>query len=400
MLPFSYSSAADADVESFAEGLHAELVSHLAQISSLDRVIAPTSTLRYRNTETSVREIGQQLNVATILEAHLQRMGDTIRIVATLVDAETDGTISSVTYDRALTAADMFATQSELAISIANALEATITDEELVRLREVPTTNPRALEFYQRGKEYFRRSNNRLEDLPYALQQYERATMEDPEFALAWARLGVAHTALYFYGIDQTPARSVLAAKAIQRAFDLIPGLPEAHIARANYLSRVSAKYDEALAEFDVAEKLIRNDPDLYLFRASVYRRLGEWERSTEDHDRALELDPLNVVYLRQQHVNYLNVRDYARAEHYLDRVLEIAPDDATAYVDKVVLALFRDGDTSLAHEYYQAPPTPRYADGLAHTYVHWLAAIYDRDYATALTSLGERVRRLDPRLQ
>ena len=114
VLPFSYSTTVDADVESFAEGLHAELVSHLAQISALDRVIAPTSTLRYRNTATSSREIGQQLNVATILESHVQRMGDTVRVVATLVDTETDGTISSVTYDRALTAADMFAIQSEL----------------------------------------------------------------------------------------------------------------------------------------------------------------------------------------------------------------------------------------------------------------------------------------------
>ena len=261
----------------------------------------------------------------------------------------------------------------------------------------MPSTNPRALDFYRRGSEYFRRSNNRLEDLPYALQLYERATAEDPEFALAWARLGVAHTGLYFYAIDRTPARLELAEKAIQKAFDLVPDLPEAHLARANYLNRGPGKYDEALAEFDLAEKFIRNDPDLYFFRASVHRRLGDWERSIKDHDRALELDPLNVVYLRQQHVNYLNVRDYARAEQYLDRVLEIAPDDATTYVDKAFLALFRDGDTALANEYARSPPTRRYTEGLGHSYMRWLAAIYDRDYSAALGILdgvtGDSVR-------
>jgi TolB-like protein len=94
--------------------------------------------VRIENTAPSSREIGQQLNVATILETRVQRMGDAVRIVATLVDTETDGTILSVTYDRALTAEDMFAIQSELAISVANALEPTITDEELARLRAVP----------------------------------------------------------------------------------------------------------------------------------------------------------------------------------------------------------------------------------------------------------------------
>jgi tetratricopeptide (TPR) repeat protein len=192
---------------------------------------------------------------------------------------------------------------------------------------------------------------------------------------------------LYFRGIDRTPTRLHSAKAAYERAFEIDGDLPEAYLARANYLSRGLRKYEEALAEFAIAERLIPQEPDLYFLRASVYRRLGQWESAIGDLDRALEIDPTNPRYLRQQHGNHLFLREYARAEQYLDGILEIAPDNGTAYIDKVALALYRDGGTELAKEYENTLP-PGYADGITATYIRWLAAIFDRNYVRALSIL------------
>jgi tetratricopeptide (TPR) repeat protein len=83
-------------------------------------------------------------------------------------------------------------------------------------------------------------------------------------------------------------------------------------------------------------------------------------------------------------------LRDYARAEQTLNRLSMYYPDDGTTYVDKVALALSRDGDTELAHGYDTAPPTPSYAQGLAYTYTQWLVAIFDGDYVAALGTLDQ----------
>lgn len=388
VLPLSFDSAANEDIEFFANGLHDQLLTQLAKLSGVDRSIDYASVAGYRDTQKSAREIGRELHVATVFKGRLQRVGNAVRIIVNLMDVETGASILSESYDRALSMESLLAVQSELAVSIASALEASITDEELARLREVPTRSERAEEFYLRGNELFRRSNNRPQDLPLALEQYERATDEDPKFALAWARAGIMHTGLYFFHIDRTRARLDKAKAAIQTAFDLVPGLPEAHLAWANYLARGLDDYDQALAEFAVAQQLNPNDADVYLMKSSVERRVGNWEQAIRDLERASELSPRNVLYMRAQAVNYLFLRDYARADEYLDRILDFARDDAATYVDKAAFRLYRDGDTTLLHQYEESPPAPGYTEAFGSAYARWLAAIYDHDYSHALAVL------------
>jgi tetratricopeptide (TPR) repeat protein len=123
--------------------------------------------------------------------------------------------------------------------------------------------------------------------------------------------------------------------------------------------------------------------------RASVYRRVGEWQLAVADGARAIELDGGNAQYQRQQHVSYLFQRDYANAERLLDNLLTLHPDDGTVHLDKVVLALVSRADTSLAHRYDVAPPTADYTAAMAYTYTRWLAAVFDRDYDKALSVLA-----------
>ena len=189
-----------------------------------------------------------------------------------------------------------------------------------------------------------RRINDPHAMLPLVVQQYTRATEEDPSFALAWAALGSAHTRIYWYGIDRTNTRRALADAAIGRAFELVPSLPEARLARAEYLWQALGDHQGALTELTVAERALPNDPNFYRLRALVQMHMGDWDLSIADYDKALELDPRNVVSLRAQSQALTFKRDYLDVERSIERILDIAPDDGTAQVDLVHLGLYAHG--------------------------------------------------------
>ena len=253
---------------------------------------------------------------------------------------------------------------------------------------EIAITGTRARDCFASAEEY-RQRTNRADALPREVRLYGCAVEEDPSFALAWALLSRAHLGMYWFGLDQTPGRLAQAKEAIDRALTLDPELPEAHLYFANYLYRGEHEYEAALNEFAVAERLLPDNAEVYFLRASLYRRRGEWDLSIRDGEKAIELDRANIVYLREQHVSYLFQRDYERADALLDRILDrFRDDDGLTHVDKALLALYRNGDTQLAHRFERVPPTADYEDVPQYSYVSWLAAVIDRDYARALDVL------------
>ena len=254
---------------------------------------------------------------------------------------------------------------------------------------ESPATHKEAYDYFERGNEYYSRPDH-LVALPYAEELYQQAIRLDPAFTLAWEALAKTNTDMYWYGIDRTPARLEKAQAAVQRLFALDPELPEAHLANARFLFKCLNRYEDALAELRLAEKSIHRNPELFFLRAMIYRRLGNWRAAIDSLDTAIGLESANILFLRQQYLNYLFTRQFEPAEQVLDHILELFPDNGTAYVDKVVLALCRDGDTKLAHEYAQSAPSAFYDEGLAYTYTQWLVAIYDRNYARALRVLDK----------
>ena len=179
----------------------------LAKISSL-KVISRTSVMEYRDTTKNMRQIGQELGVATILEGGVRRAGDVLQINVQLIDVATDEHLWAEIYDRELTAGNTFAILREMATSIADALQATLSPQEVVQLDKVPTQNTQAWDFYLSGAEYARRREASL-----ALQQYERAVEEDPEFALAWTAISRRHSASFLR--ERTESRLALAIEAV-----------------------------------------------------------------------------------------------------------------------------------------------------------------------------------------
>jgi len=241
-----------------------------------------------------------------------------------------------------------------------------------------------ALAHYESGNRYFNRNNDRNHLVPLATHQYQLAVDADPSFAAGWAQLGMAHTAHYFLGIDRTPARLALAEAAIDTALRLDDSLPEGHLAKANYLHRCIGDVEGAIEEFTKAERGLPASPALYLNRSSLWRRTGDWARAIGDLNRAISLEPANVLYVRQQYINHLFTREYDDAAKILDRVASLTPDDASVFTDRLILQLVAGRDTRAALQSDSANPNARQDDARAFVYTRWLAAIFERDYERA----------------
>jgi tetratricopeptide (TPR) repeat protein len=331
-----------------------EILTDLARIADL-KVISRTSVMYYRSgIARNLREIGEQLGVAHVLEGSVQRSGNRVRLNAQLVDARTDRHLWGQTYDRDL--ADVFAIQSEIAKTIAEQLQAKLSPSEKSAIERPPTNDLAAFDLYTRAKNLFltaaaRRSGKA--DLLQAIDLLNQAVARDPSFSEAYCRLAEAHDALYIYGHDHTSARLALAEAAIEAASRLRPNAGETRLARARNIYQGYFDYNGALAELELARQALPNDSRVFELMGYIQRgQPGRYEESTRTLERALELDPRNVVVLQQLAAfNYPRLRRYADAKSAWDRLLAIIPDDATAKVDRAMVDFDWKGDTRPLHE-------------------------------------------------
>ncbi len=378
VLPFENRSALEDD-RFFVEGIHDELLTHLSQIGSLDKVISRTSVMEYRDATRNLREIGTALGVTTILEGGVQRAGDRVRVNVQLIDAATDDHLWANVYDRELSPENVFDIQTEVAMAIAEALQAALTPEEATRLSAVPTRNMQAYTFYQSGLNYFR--DPRGAAARTAVQLFERAVEEDASFALAWEKLARSHITVHWFGLDRTESRRVTARDAIDRLRALAPDSPELHLATGQYLYMIDRNYDAALAEFALAERALPNSSEVVAFRAFIQRRVGQWEESVANMAQAIELDPRNLDLILNQAGTLTVLRDYEQGDVMADRALELAPDNGPAVVGKVSRALYR-GDP--LDEVRAMLDDPRLTRSRFQPYLRWQRAIMANDYEGA----------------
>jgi len=381
VLPFE-NLTGEIDDSYFVDGFHNDLLTQLAKISNF-KVISRTSVIEYRNRKKSMRQIGDELNVATILEGSVQRSGNTVRINAQLIDAVTDEHLWAENYDRDLTAQNLFAIQNEMALSIAGTLQAMLSPSEIARLNERPTENTLAYNHYLIGNHILRDVNNMVTHL-MAAKAYQSAVEEDTEFALAWAALSRAHSAVYFF-VDESETRRELALQAVERAFELQPNLSEAHLAMGYYNYHCLRDYEAAQKEFSIAERGMPGNPKIFLARAYVYGRMGEWELSMANFDRVKALDPRNITFLITYAFNHTRLQQYSEAELLFDRILEIAPDRQVGYRRRADIPLWRDGDVARMRAVLDSAPMRVAAPAIT-----WLAAVYERNYEAALAGVEE----------
>ena len=190
-----------------------------------------------------MRKIGHQLGVGNVVEGSVQRAGNRVRVNAQLIDVRTDRHLWAQTYDRDMT--DVFAIQSDLAREIANALQAKLSPSEQSQMARKPTENGEAyLAFVQAHN--LSRAVEDFDKLKQSEQLYERAIELDPKFALAMARYSQLESWIV-HMFERTPERREKAQTLAERALQLQPDLPEAHLARGFSYYYGDNNYDAAL---------------------------------------------------------------------------------------------------------------------------------------------------------
>ena len=240
----------------------------------------------------NMREIGQALGVANVLEGSVRRVGNRVLISVQLIDARNDLHIWAERYDRPL--ADSLGLQGELAAQIAAALEAQLGPEEKTSLEKKPTDNPQAYALYlqARGRDG---TLNKARDYDVATEQlYAQAIALDPKFALAYARRSIVNSRLAFD--TDVQARKAQARTDAEEALHLSPSLGEAHTALGLSLYWGTKDYAAALKEFSVAMATLPNEPQILLYVAGIYRRQGRWRESLATFERAQDLDPRGEI--------------------------------------------------------------------------------------------------------
>ncbi len=358
VLPFENRSNREED-QFFTDGIHDDLLTTIAKIRSM-KVISRTSVMQYRDTTKPISQIGSELGVAHILEGGIQRSGNHVRINVQLIDANSDEHLWAETYDRELTAENIFSIQSEISLTIAAALQATLSTEDEQRVNNIPTTNLEALEAYLRGRQLM--ASRDSEKLNQAAIQFDKAIELDPNFALAW--VGVADSNRLRIRFSQAPREAALkiANAAVERALTIDDKLGEAYASRGlmhwqnqdlenaetallkaiefspNYatgwqwysavISNDPSRVDEALNLLTRAAELDPRSGIIGLNLGNAFGFRGLYSQAERQFLKALELDPDFVLGVRTLSYFYMMTQSrYGEAIRYAQRAIELDPD-------------------------------------------------------------------------
>ncbi|PYK38871.1 MAG: hypothetical protein DME60_10565 [Verrucomicrobia bacterium] len=353
VLPFENLSD-DKENAYFADGIQDDVLTNLSKIGDV-KVISRTSVMSYRGKTSNVREIGKALGVATILEGSVRRIGNRVRVNVQLINTENDEHMWAEDYDSDLT--DVFAIQTDLAQKIANELRAKLSPSEKQQIERKPTENGEAyLAFVQAHN--LQNAYDDFEKLKQSEQLYERAITLDPNFALAFARYSQLESWI-LHTFDRTPERREKSRALAERALQLQPDLPEAHLALGFSYYYGDDNYDAALKEFEIAQRGLPNDSDGYLAIGAIQRRQGKWAESTANLEKAASLNPKDIWPLQNLAFNYQMMRNFDAANKTIDRALALDPTAFAALEIKSKLAIAEKGDFSVAEKAFGALPIP-----------------------------------------
>ena len=335
VLPFT-SRSTDPQNQLFADGIHDDLLTRLANIAAL-KVISRTSVMEYRDTTKNLRQIAVELGVGVVLEGAVQRAGDSVRINAQLIDAATDEHIWAQSYDRQLNAVNLFEIQSEISGAIAWALKAALSDEEQQRLANIPTNSLAAYNLYTQGRDNLYK--RRLDTLQKAREQFEAAIVLDPDYADAYT--GLADSVVLLLSNHQAIAVDEafdVAETSLDSALSLDPNLADAHaslglLKHQMWLeTRSGPGLEEAAACLVSALELNPNNASAYMWFANVRGSQQRNEEAIELFHESLRVDPLGKIPYANLPGLYAQRGQNDEALDLYVKAIEIHPEWPTAY--------------------------------------------------------------------
>ncbi|HTO77047.1 MAG TPA: protein kinase [Thermoanaerobaculia bacterium] len=310
----------DPEQEYFADGMTEELITDLAQISSL-RVISRTSVMGYKDTKKPLPQIGRELGVDGILEGSVQRAGNQVRITAQLIEAATDRHLWAKSYERTL--AEVLSLQSEVAQSVAREVQAALTPQEQARLEGKRLVDPEVYELYLKGRE--RVSMGVEKDLKEAIALFQQAIARDPKDARSWA--GVADSWALLSDFYMPPREAMPKAReAAETALRLDDSLADAHTSLGLVLMFYDWKWADAEREFRLARERNPGYAAAHDGYATLLAALGRNVEWPPESLQARALDPLSPMLQQDAGWDFILSRQPGEAVPVLRRAIELEP--------------------------------------------------------------------------
>jgi len=338
VLPFKNLSGEPAQ-EYLGDGMTDALIDRLARIHNL-RVISRTSVMQFKNPRLSTPEIAKMLHVDAIVEGSVMRQDNRIRVTAQLIRGRTDEHFWSETYDRELR--DVLTVQSDLAQSIAEKVEVTVTGEEHQRLTAARPVAPEVYQSYLEGRFAYDKSHSRAA-VEESIAYFQRAIEMDPTFAPAYVGLATAFSGLgtVFIGAPDEETRPKVISAA-RKALELEPDLADAYVLIAN-VDQEQWHWADAEAGYRRALDLNPNDADAHAGQALWLLCQGRTDEAVAWAQRGREIDPLAVSGTGIAWILF-QARRYDQAMREVRSILAVQPDNATAlwYLGFALLATNR----------------------------------------------------------
>lgn len=392
VLPFENLSA-DPDNAYFASGIQDEILTRLAELGGL-KVISRDSTQQYASHPGDVRTVARALGVANVLEGSVQKSGDEVLINVQLVDARNGQHLWAQSFDRSLE--HVFSVEGEVAQQVAVALKAKLSPAEEVEVTRPPTENTGAYQAYLRGIAVGNRAQS-AQTISDRIRYFGEATALDPAFALAWAQLALAQSAVCSDEFNRTPQQIAATRTAAENALHYGPDLGEAFLANGDFESSCLGDYKAAEKNYEEARKRLPNSADVLngLARLAVYRR--DFEAGLGYDRKAAELDPRNPRTLFRLAIAYAIQRQMDQAQATLNHALDVAPDDTEVLALKAQLYQAQGNLKEAAAVLAPIPLQPNSASNLFEVQIlQWL---YRHHYAKATNALQAALVNPDPSL-
>ena len=399
VLPFANLSEEKANAY-FAAGVQDEILTRLANLPQL-KVIARTSTEKYESHPEDLRKVGAELGVAHLLEGSVQKLGKAVHVNVQLIKASNAAHVWAQSYDRTLE--DVFAVQGEVAQTVANALKIALLPDEIERLKALPTRNPDAHDAYLRGEYAFQEARKNPGDYQSAFEPaiaaFQEAVTADPNFALAYAHLAYAELIKEEWAhldgrTTHKPELLVSAKQNIDRALQLAPDLPMAHLALGRW--HLAALQDRAAAVREY-RRALELDPNLSEATAKIASTLltqGRSEEAIELYLKALKSDPRNIQLLRNLGIAYTMRREYKKAREIDTRIVAMDQVNETDTSNLCYDIVQSTGDLAAARavlENLKAHLPAGKANGARITTTELALLTYSRDFAAA-RSFAEQI--------
>ena len=338
VLPFVDLSS-QRDQEYFCDGMTDEIILKLSKLADL-KVISRTSVMRYKNTEKDIREIGQELGVATIMEGSIRKEENNIRISAQLINVGDGFHLWSNKYDRKLER--IFEVQEDVSRSIADALmrEKLTVDSLDAAIKTMRPSKIEAYDYCLRGF-YFTNSKYAISfkeaDFQTALKMFRRAIEIDPNYAYAYCGIGFAYQ--FHYTITRNEKDLDLVKKNCTQSYELEPNLVCSNVALA-WVYYIKGDYDKAYESYKKAMSINSNISGVIYLIARLFRQVGLFQKAIKHCSKAAELDPFIHYYYSFLARCFLDVGELEKAEISIGKAYEVEPDSIWVILDRSLLLI------------------------------------------------------------